>query len=54
MGQGKSLMKFFNFCVINQYFMSGVSQSWYNQVNAYNLFSTIVKSLKEVVEESKT
>ncbi len=33
---------------------SGVSQSWNNQVNAYYLFGTIVKSMKEVVEETKT
>ena len=33
--------------------MSGVSQAWYNQVSSYTLFSTILKSMKEVVEESK-
>ncbi|CDW80534.1 UNKNOWN [Stylonychia lemnae] len=28
-----------------------VSQAWYNQVNSYTLFTTILKSMKEVVDE---
>ena len=32
--------------------MSGVSSSWQNQVSSYTLFSTIVRSIKEVVDEN--
>jgi hypothetical protein len=32
--------------------MSGVSQSWSHQVSSYLLFTTIVKSIKDVVEQS--
>jgi hypothetical protein len=32
--------------------MSGVSKSWSHQVSSYLLFTTIIKSIKDVVEQS--